>query len=124
MTYAAAVVAVVCFAMAFDRLGVFAVARRAIESGLGASRVMRDAMLSDEEKERAIRAASLVLLRCFGSITLRSAAAVGASVLPLLAFHASGLVRLSAVNRFLLSWNGLALASGTVALLYFARSRS
>jgi len=121
--YAAALAAVACFIIAFERLGVVAVARGAMRSALDASRVMRDARLSDEEKERAVRASSLVLLRSFGSITIRSAAALAISLLPVLALQAAGLAALPAVNRLLLSWQGLLLASVTVAVAYLARTR-
>jgi len=115
--------AIACFAIGLERLGVFSVALRAIQSARDASRVLRDSDLSDTEKERAVRAASLVLLQCFGSITLRSALAVGASLVPLFALQFAGLLRVSGVNRVLMSWSGFLLASGTVAVLYFVRSR-
>ena len=122
-TYAAALMAVACFAIAFDRLGVASVARRAMASGVDAARVMRARVVSDDEKERAVRAASRVLIRCFGSIALRGTAALGVSLLPLLVLDVAGWVRVSAVNRLLTSWNGIVLASATVAALYFMRPR-
>jgi hypothetical protein len=124
MIYLAAFVAVTCFAIAFEQLGVGSVARRAIEAGVGASRVMRDTRTTDDEKERAAWRASMVLLRCFGAITVRSAAALLASLLPLLALHAAGVVRFSAVNGLLLSWGGVLLATATAALVYVARARA
>jgi hypothetical protein len=118
--YAAELTAVVCFVLAFQWFGVTRAARQAIQSGLVASRKMRDPATSDDEKEEAARAASLVLLRSFGSITIRSAAALAVSFLPLLAFEVTGLARLQAVNRLMLSWTGLLLALVVAVLMYFA----
>jgi hypothetical protein len=123
VTVGAALVAVVCFAVALDKLGVFAVARRAVKSGRDATDVLRDPVLSDDHKEREVRALSIVLLRCFGSITIRSAAAAGASLVPLWLLHAAGVVRLSAVNDLLMSWRGLLLASGAIMAVHIARTR-
>ena len=122
-TYAAALGAVVCFAVVFRRLGVVAAARTAVETGLGAARVMRDPVMTDLEKERAVQAASLALARGFGSIAARSAAALGASLLPLLALQWMGLTRLSSVNGLLMSWNGILLASAAMTLVFFAKGR-
>jgi hypothetical protein len=122
VTLLGALVAIVCFAIAFEGLGILSVARRAIQSGVGATNVMR-AALSDDEKEQAARAASVVLLQCFGSITVRSAAAVAASLLPLLMFDVAGIVDLSAVNDLLLSWRGLLLGSVAIGLVAGARLR-
>jgi hypothetical protein len=123
VTFGAALAAIACFAIAFERLGVLAVAQRVMESGLSASRAMRDATASDDEKERIARSASLVLLRSFGSITVRSVLAVAASVVPVMALQSAGVVRLSAVNDLLMSWSGLLLASVVVAAMSIARMR-
>jgi hypothetical protein len=122
--YAAEVAAIVCFVLAFHRFGVTAAARRAIQSGLDASKRMRDPAASDDERERAARGASLVLLRSFGSITVRSAAALAASFLPLLIFDVTGLAHIQAVNRLMLSWQGLLIASVAVALIYLVKVRA
>ena len=123
MTYAAAVLAVACFAMALDRFRVFPIARRAIQAASDASRMMRDKSVEDDEKERSVRAASFVLFQSFGSITLRSVAALAVSFLPVILLQIADVVHLSAVNRLLMSWSGLLLASGTVVVVQFAKSR-
>lgn len=121
--YAAELAAVLCFVLVFDRLGVVTVARRAFQSAVDASKTVRDAGLSDDEKERAARAASLELLGCFGSITIRSVAALAASVLLLLLFHVSGLARMSDVNSLMLSWPGIVVALAAAAAVYVAKGR-
>jgi hypothetical protein len=116
--YGAELAAVVCFVIALRRFGVVAAARRGVQSGLEASRLLRDSGSSDEDKERVARAASGVLLRSFGSIAVRSAAALAVSLLPLLLLDLAGLVPIAAVNQLMLSANGVLFASATVALLY------
>ena len=123
MTYAATLAAFACFAVALHRCKVLSVARRAVQTGLDAARVMRDADLTDRDKEQSVRAASLVLVRCFGSIVVRSAVAVAASLVPLLALDFAGLVRLSAVNDLLMSWTGALIAAGGTALMLVGRPR-
>ena len=122
--YAAEIAAVVCFVLAFQWFGVTPAARRAVQSGLDASKRMRDPAASDDEKEHAARAASLVLLRSFGSITARSAAALAPPFLLLLILDVTGLVRLQAVNRLMLSWQGFLFASVAVALMYLVKVRA
>jgi hypothetical protein len=121
--YAAELTAVVFFVLAFQRFGVPAAAHFAIQSGVDASRRMRDPASSDDEKEQAARAASLVLMRSFGSIAGRSAAALAASVLPLLVFDFTGLARLASVNELMLSWNGLLVALLVAAVMYVLKVR-
>jgi len=123
VTYAAAIITVACFAVALDRLQVFSIARSAIRAARIASRMMRDGSVSDDDKERSARAASLTLFHCFGSIVWRSAAAVALSILPVAVLQIANLTRLSAVNSVLMSWSGLLLATATVAALGYARAR-
>jgi len=123
VTYAAAVITVACFTVALDRFRVFSIARAALDAARTASRVMGDASLSDDEKERSARTASLTLFRSFGSIAWRSALAVALSILPAGLLQIANLARFSAVNDVLMSWSGLALATTTVAVLGYARSR-
>ena len=84
---------------------------------------MRDADLTDRDKEQSMRRASLVLVRCFGSIVVRSAVAMAASLVPLLALDFTGVVRLSAVNELLMSWTGALLAIGGTAVMLVGRPR-
>ena len=122
MTYVAAALAIACFALALDRLRVLEMARRAVQAAREAALVMQDRSMSDAQKEPLVRAASLTLFQCFGSITWRCAAAVAVSVAPVLLLQIADFVRLSAVNRLLTSWSGLLLASGTFVVVHFARS--
>lgn len=123
MTYAAAFAAVACFAIVLHWLNVLRVASRAGETARDAARVMRDSVLSDREKEQSIRMASLVLVRCFGSIVARSGIALVASFVPLLVLDVTGVVRLSAVNDVLMSRTGALLAAAGMPLMFFGRAR-
>jgi hypothetical protein len=121
--YGSEFIAVVCFLVAFQRFGVVAVAQGAIRSGINISHVMRDRSLSDDQKEQAARRTSLVLLRDFGVITLRSGAALAVSFLPVFVMDVAGIAPISAVNRLMLSWNGIVFASAVAAVVYFVTMR-
>lgn len=121
MTLAAAAIAIVCFALAFERLDIMGVAKRAIVSGKAGSGAMLNPALSDSEKERAVRAASIAMLASFGAIVWRSALAAALSALPVLVLHVTGVVNLSAVNGILVSWGGLALAAGVLVAIHLLR---
>jgi hypothetical protein len=123
VTLGAALLTIVCFALALEKLGIFRVALRAVKSGRDASHVLRNSVMSDDQKEREVRALSLVLLRCFGSISVRAVAAVAASVVPLWLLHTAGIVRISAVNELLVSWRGVVLASVAIGAVHVARTR-
>ena len=123
LVYGAGLAAVICFMLVFERLRVTAVARRALQTAIDASKTFRNGAATDDEKERAARAASLELFRCFGSITIRSAAALVASVLLLLLFQASGLARISEVNLLMLSWQGVLVALAAGMVVYLAKGR-
>jgi hypothetical protein len=122
-SYGAGFAAVICFMLVFERLRVSAVSRRALQTAIDISKILRNAAATDDEKERAARAASLELLRCFGSITVRSAAALVASLLLLLFLQAFGLARISEVNRLMLSWQGILVAVAAAMVVYFAKGR-
>lgn len=124
MTFAAALTSVICFALAFQRLAIASVAGRTLHAGREAVRVMTDAKVSDEAKERIARTTSLMLMRGFWSLASRSGAAIAASLLPLVVLDIAGVVRMSAVNRLLTSWNGLLLACGALTLIHVVRARS
>ncbi len=123
MTYGAALVSVICLAVAFRKFGIVSVAGKAMQSVREAVGVMRNAVMPDSAKEQAARASSQVLMWCFCSIALRAAAALGVSLLPLLILDIAGVVRLSAVNQLLTSWNGLVLACAGMALAHVMTSR-
>jgi hypothetical protein len=120
--YGAELAAVVCWVIAWWRLDVSTAARQGIHAGLDASRKLRDPASSDEDKERAARAASAVLFRSLGSIATRSIAALAVAFLPLFLLDFAGVASISAVNQLMLSLNGILFASAAVGLMYLVRS--
>ena len=87
MIYAAAFLAVLFFVFALGLLRVVHVGAEVIETSRAAAEVVRDPVLSDEEKELRMRRASVTLVRSFLSISLRTLAAVAAASLPLFVFE-------------------------------------
>lgn len=101
------ILAAVVFIVAFDRLGVASTSARAVRTSRGAGTVLGNTSLSDEEKERALRSASLSLAGDFVSIALRGLGVLALSGGVLLAFDRAGLSSISAASRWLLSWPAL-----------------
>jgi hypothetical protein len=62
------------------------------------------------------------MLGCFGAIMWRSAVAAGVSALPVLVLHVTGVVDMNAVHRVLVSWTGLAVATGVLVVIYLVRA--
>jgi hypothetical protein len=91
--------------------------------GREALRVMRDAGVGDDDKERLLQQASVAMMGAFASITLRTVLAVAVALLPLLALHAAGLVLMPAVAQALASWEGIALTSVAMTAVYFVTIR-
>lgn len=128
MILLSASLAVLFFVLAFSASGT-------IESGSANLRkirqivaVLRDEGRTDLEKERIVRRGSGVLLRGSVGIFLRFALSLLTGLLPVAAFHLSGLAAIEAVMSLLLSWQFL-IASGTILALFLwlgqlLRSRS
>ena len=104
MTVVAAFSAVVCFLLAFQRLGVPKVASRALRTSRQGFESMRNEAISDTEKEMAVRRASVHLFRSVLSITTRTAGAFLISLGPLLLFGLTGLASVDHVAGFLATW--------------------
>ncbi len=121
--YLAAFLTVAIFVAALWLFGIVSVAANAVEISRDSTRTIRDPALSDEDKERTLQRASLTLLRSFVSITARGAAAIGASLLPMLAFEAAGLARFWDIVDFLSTWEAIIVASVLVTLAYLVRRR-
>jgi hypothetical protein len=122
--YVAALCVAVTFALAVQRFGVLTAASQALETSRGAARVMRDASVTDDVRERAAQRASLSLLRSLLSILGRAATATGVSLLPLLAFEVFGLADWTGVLRLLSTTGGILLASVAMVFTYFLRIRN
>ena len=65
---------------------------------------MRDPGLDEEAREKAVQAAALKLFGAFGSILIRSALALIAAAVPILAADAAGIAAEPAVTGFLSRW--------------------
>ena len=123
MIYLAAFLAVLFFVLTLELLAVVQVSAQAIQTSRSAVETMRDLTLSDEDKEGRMQQASLTLVRSFVSIGARSLAAVGAALLPLLAFEVTGLARFTAVTGWLATWEAILLTTVLVTVAYYLRHK-
>jgi len=121
VTYLASALVVMVFVMALEGLGVTRVAAEAVSASRGAAKALGDRSLSDDEKERAVRRASVALFGKFLVIGLRSAGAVLLSLLPLFAFDLLGLTTIDAVTDWLASLTGICWMSVLVVVWILAR---
>lgn len=101
----AAAVAIAAFMAAFIASGLVTVATNAGMTARDSLRVMGDASLDDDAKERAVRAASLRLFGAFGSIALRSALTLSAPLAVIWLGDMAGIAEAVATTDFLLRWD-------------------
>ncbi len=123
MIYLAASLAVLGFMVALEGLGVLQVAADAIRTSRAAAGVVRDRSLSDEEKERSVRAASVTLVKGFVSIGSRTVLAAGLFLLILLAFDLPGAASLGSVTAWLATLEGIVGMSALVVVWILVRRR-
>jgi hypothetical protein len=102
---ATGLLSVAAFMAAFLAVRIVPAAAAAIATAHGAVAAMRDPSLDDLARERAAQRASLRLFGAFGGILLRSALALAAAFLPVLAADASGIAPEAAVTGFLMRWD-------------------
>jgi hypothetical protein len=121
MIYAAAGLSVSFFTIALRALAIPAITARVLETGREAARVMGDATMEDDDKERLLQRASLTMMRAFASITARSALAIAAAVIPLFAFHMTGIADWTAVTSALVTWQGIAMTAVLMTAAWFIR---
>ena len=101
MTIFAAVLAIAAFLAAFRGFAIVAAARQALSLAGGATGVMRDKTLGDDEKEAAVQRAALSMLRASGSIFWRVAATLICTVAPIYVLDLIGIVDAGQVFAFL-----------------------
>ena len=123
MIYLAAFLTVTIFVIALWMFGIIAVAAKAVEVSRASAKTIRDPALSDEDKERRLQRASLALLGGFCSISARAAAAVGVSLVPMLAFDLAGLATFWNVADFLATWEAIIVISVVLTLVFLVRRR-
>jgi hypothetical protein len=121
--YLAAFLSVSIFVITLWLFGTISVAIKTVEVSRESTKTIRNPALSDENKERTLQKASLTLLGSLLSITARAAAAVGASLLPMLAFDVAGLANFRDVADFLATWEAIILVSAVLMLVYLVRRR-
>lgn len=121
MIYAAAGLAASCFMIALRALAIPAITARVLETGREAARVMSDKGMADDDKERVLQNASFTMMRAFASITMRSAVAVAAALLPLLVFHTAGVADWTAVTYALATWQGIVLTGVVMTVVCFVK---
>ena len=101
MTIFAAALAIAAFLAAFRGFAIIAAARRALSLAGGATGVMRDNTLSDDEKEAAVQRDALSMLRASGSIFWRVAATLICAIAPIYVLDLIGFVDAGQVFAFL-----------------------
>jgi hypothetical protein len=121
--YVAAAAAVIAFMIAFERLRVADVARRALATSGRGTAALRDPMLSDDEKERLLRQASISLGRDVLAIGARGAGALLASLLPLLVLDFTGVTEFEIVLAWMGTWQTILLISAAIAVWAVVRRR-
>jgi hypothetical protein len=120
--YLAAVLAASCFIIALKAMGILPIAAGALQTTRAAALAVKDGGLSDDEKERLLRKASLTLMRTFASIAVRGLGAIAVSMIPLLVFDSSGLADMTAVVNWFATWQGILLTSTAMTAAYFIRT--
>lgn len=104
--------------------GIVPLARRAIGTATAAAAALRDPALDDAAREKASQAAAIALFGAFAGLLLRSALALGAAALPLLAADAAGLLPLDAAIGFLSRWDVILVLSLAGIALWIAGARA
>lgn len=96
------------------------VAFQAINTAKQAVGRMRDDALDDDAREAAVKTASIRLLGAFGTIFLRSAAALVSAGLPIWTAEQAGFMDSYLVIRFLSRWDVILGTSAAICAGYFA----
>jgi len=123
MNYLAVILISLCFMIALRFLGIISTAAGVIENARAAFRLVGDREVSDADKERLLQKASVSMMGSFISMTLRSIAAITASLLPLFVFDLTGLARFSTVTHLLATWQGVVLTGVVMASVQLVKVR-
>lgn len=91
MTLITALAAIAAFLIAFSLLRIVQKASEAVTIATGATGTIRNPDLNDSEKEKAIQAAALSMMRASGGLIVRVTALIVASLLPIYLFDFIGL---------------------------------
>ncbi len=126
MAALASALAVLAFLIVFHLAAVVPAARLAIKRAADAATVMRDAHLSDAQKETQIQQAALALLGSAGSIGLRFAASFIAALLPIFLLSGLGFSASTDTFAYLARWDVIVVSSVliTLAMVLAARAKA
>lgn len=102
--------------------GIVALAREVLATARGAMTAMRAPGLEEHEREAAVQRASLRLFVLLGGLVLRSALALGASALPLLAADLAGLVPFAEATDYLARVDVILVLSALLCALWAAKA--
>lgn len=116
-----AIVAIAIFWTAVLRLGIVPRAHDALGVGRETTAALRGGTLDDRAREQLTRRASARLAGMAMSIIIRTAIALGASVIPIWLAGAAGLARADAVVTFLTGWTAIPVTVAVCAAAYFMR---
>jgi hypothetical protein len=123
MTVWVALLSVVVFLAAFRLSGIVGVALSAIEIALPTVSAMRDSSLDDDDRERAVRAASLRLFGVFFSLLLRSLLVLLVSVALIWGAEQAGIAQSEAVIILLTRWDVILGSTVSICALYVLKVR-
>jgi hypothetical protein len=121
VVYLAVVFAALIFAVAIRVLNIPSITLRVIDTGRGAALTMSDGTIADADKERLLQQASLTMMAAFASITVRTALAIAASLVPLLALQAAGVAPFDTVVHALATWQGIAVTSVAMVAAFLVK---
>lgn len=109
---------IVAFLLVFRWVGVIPVAKTALVTVHAATVTMRDPALDDLAREQAVQAAALRLMVSTGSLILRSAVALLAACIPILAAAWTGIAPIAATVAFLERWEVILVAALATTLVF------
>lgn len=120
---AAALAAIVLFALTLHGFGVIRVAQGALVSARSALAVMADSTLADDDKEVAIQQTAIALLGSAAGIVVRSLACLAASAVPIYAVAVAGLGSTGDAFGFLARWDVIVVSSLVIGGLMYRVAR-
>jgi hypothetical protein len=120
---ATAVACIAVFVVALRISGVVGASAGVLTTTQQAVAIMRDGSIDDAAREKAIQRASIGLIASFGSILLRAALALAASLLPVWLAGMADLARPRDVFEFLSRRDVILAATGVMIVGYVARVR-
>ncbi len=109
---------IAAFLMVFQWIGVVPVAKTALVTVRAATVTMRDPALDDLAREQAVQAAALRLIVATGSLIVRSAVALVAACIPILAADWAGIAPMAVTIAFLERWEVILVAALATTVVF------